>query len=754
MDYREQNQVFEDMYASFLAGGNCRIGKTNIPVVFHFVTPNAFALMGILPAMGALPRMSNLTDPAPVLAISYPMWRDQFGSDPNILGATLTCNGDNGLEALGPPLNDVPRRIVAVMPPKALDQPTVWIPFPLERGVLKTMPFVAGRLYVSARLKPGVSIAAAQANLDVIAHHIAPNYPGRYPREFHVTAVSAIGDGFLKAAAVPFAFVVLIVLVIACSNVANLLLSRAMVRDREMALRAAVGASRWRLARQLLVESTVLAAGACIAALAFSWWGLKAIIPFIPAEILPLPALVRMNPAALLFCVFVSVVCIFFCGLSPALRAIRGELQPRLAGGGSLTTAGARGGKLRGVLVAGQVALSIVLLVGTGVVLHILMDARSADLGFNPRNLIEAKLPADFSGTGERALVPEMLRRVSLLPGVKNAAVASVAPQDVMSLTLGGATGSDITVTGVPPHSKMWWSGMDAVNDGYFQTIGIHVLRGRGITADDVSSDRLVAVVNQAFVQKFLTHTDPLGHTVSFGNAEYTHLVAKKAQFEIVGVVSNTTGPEVSFPSLLPKVPTPEPVAFLPYTAIKVAPNLYLRMETDSHLLVQSIRQRIREVDPDAPFTTVNFVGEDIRGALHLMGDFYLAILGSFAGIGLLLALVGLFSVMAYTVSLQTREIGIRMAFGAQRRDVLRIVLAKGSLLIAAGLAIGLFASFALTRLVGSRIRLGKFDGVMIADPWAFGAVILLIAVTGLGACYFPARRAAEVDPLVALRHE
>ncbi|HWG58494.1 MAG TPA: ADOP family duplicated permease [Candidatus Acidoferrales bacterium] len=758
MDFREQNHVFQDMEAMFPANGNCQVGKTTIPAFFHFVSPNAFSVLGVPPAVGVWPQAGNPADAPPVVAISDQMWKSQFNGDRSILGATFVCKITNAMGGvkLASELSDVPRRLVAVMPATMARQDVVWIPFPLNRSAAASDPLLStATVEAMGRLKPGVGVAAARADLDVIAHHISGLYPKLYPKEFRVAATSLTGQRWIELAAIPFVVIVLIVLVIAYSNVANLLLSRATVRDREMALRASIGASRGRLVRQLLVESAVLAAAGCAAACFFAWLGLDGVVHLIPVEVLPEPSLVRLSVPALIFALCASLLCIFTCGLSPALRAIRGQLQSRLAGEGGATLSTTRGGKLRGALVAGQVTLAMVLLVSTGVMLHIFMATADVNIGYNPNHLIETQLPADYSGTTAakaRPLIPEILRRAALLPGVSSAAVGSLSPRNAI-VSLGGA-GSDITVTGTPPHSEDWFASVNAVNENYLPTIGLHLLSGRPITADDVASERLVAVVNQAFAEKFLAGQNPLGHNIKFEYMEDAKQLPKDADFEITGVVSNTSGFMIELPVPVPEALPPQPEAFVPYSTANLAMNLYVRTAANSPSVIRAIQEQMRAVDASAPISQPLDLGRAIHAELYGITGFCLVILGGFAGIGFLLVLVGLFSVTAYTVSLQTREIGIRMAFGAQRTDVLRMVLAKGLLLIAAGLAVGLFASFALTRLVGSHARLEKFDGVMIADPWAFGAVVVLIVATGLAACYFPARRAAQVDPLVALRHE
>jgi len=597
-------------------------------------------------------------------------------------------------------------------------------------------------IWVLARVKKGVSLQAASADIDAIMHRLAQANPGDlYPPRFSMVARSlldyVVGDfrstlGALLAA-------VFMLLLIACTNVMNLLLARATVREREIAVRASLGASPGRLIRQLLVESFVLAATACLAGCSLAYFGLKGLTAIIPRGPIPEETVFGLNPAVLLFALAIAVLVTVLCGLAPALHAARGKLQLSMAGGGKGVGGGFRHGNLRASLVVAEVALSIVLLTGAGLLLRGFFALTHADLGFSPHRTLYAMVspaPDDPSDTtSERKLFFErVLRRVQALPGV-------ISATESLGLPPLGGEGSEITVLG-KPNSQHLTSMLDLCSETYFQTLGLRLLRGRLLSEDDVASSRHVAVINQAFARTHFGSENPLGQRVKFNDFDHLPDTPKDAYFEVIGIVTDFSNRGLLKPA------TPE--AFLPHSISGLGDRVILaKTAVDPMSLLADVQREVWAVDSHAAVVRSGSIEDLLGREVYFRPRFGLITIGAFAGIGLVLVLIGIFSVMAYTVALQTHELGVRMALGAQQGNVLRMILWKGFRLIAAGTVIGVWASLGLTRFLATQI-----PGVSTTDPWTFCSVVILFLAVGLLASYLPARRAAQVDPLVALHYE
>jgi putative ABC transport system permease protein len=730
MDYREQNRVFSDM-----------VGTAHTMVLYSpsgglqethgsYVTTNTFPILGVQPLLGRWLTDGDGKPGAPPVAImSFQSWKEQFGGDPKILGTAMTLNG-------------VSRTIVGIMPPRfRYFGSSFYFPLSLSRDSPDAIDEFNRPRWVVAeeRRKPGVTYQAVAADIDVIAQRLAGVYPKDYPKRFNIHVDSLASDvvGDSKAMLFVLLAAVGMLLLIACSNVANLLLARSTVREKEIAVRASLGASRGRLVRQLLVESLALAFGGGALGCVFAYAGIQLTAAIIPS-MLPGEAVVELNRVVLLFAMGVTLLTTLICGLVPALHSVGGDLNARLAGTAKGANSNFRHGKLRASLVIVEVALSIVLLIGAGLMMRTLHALMHVDLGFDAKNVlaVEVSFPNGTYATIEqrKSFFQQVLARIQAVPGVTSAAeTISLPPYN-------GAT-SDVTVPG-KTHTESWQTRFDVSSEGYFQTLGIRLFRGRLLSASDVDAGRYVAVISQSFAQKYLGPSDPIGQKFKFSAFDEIAQTPHDAYFEVIGIVNDIRNNGVG--------EQPMPQVYVPYTITAYANRaVVVRTAVDPLSVLKSIREQIWAVDRNVALTEADTLTHYLQQFTYSQPEFGLESLGAFAGIGLLLAAIGVFSVMAYTVSLQTHEIGIRMALGAQRADILRMVLRKGLGLVLAGILIGLAASVAFTRMLASELW-----GVSASDPWTFSAVVMVVVAVGAAACFLPARRATRVDPLIALRYE
>jgi len=722
---KEQNHVFDDV-----------VGTSNHDVLYtdgegtkQFrggdVSTNVFQFLGIKPLLGRtiLPDDGRAGAP-PVVVLSYKIWRDEFGSNPRVIGTNIELNGEQ-------------RTVVGVMPPRfRFGDLDMWLPLTLSSN--DTSMF--HRMWLLGRRKPGVSLQAVAADLDVIARRLATQYPKDYPAKFEINAKSLIETVVGQFRVMLFALLAAVgmLLLIACSNVANLLLARATARKKEIAIRASLGAARSRIVRQLLVESFALAAAGCALGYLLAYGGLKGVVAAIPEGIVPAEAVIRLNVSVLAFSIAITFATTLLCGLAPALHAVRGDLQNRLRDSGKGTSTGFAHGKFRSGLVVAQVGLSIVLLVGAGLMMRSLFALQHVELGLNPVNILVARtpLPRGHYETAEqkRVFFRQVLRKLSTLPGV-------VAVTETSALPPYGGIGSEVTVPG-KTHADKWEAMFQLCSEGYFSTVGLRLEGGRLLTESDVESARHVAVVNQTLARKYFANEDPVGRSLKFNFLDTIPDAPHDAYFEIIGVIADAKNRGLQDP--------PQPEAFLPYGITgSFERGVLVRTSVEPMSLLMSVRREIWSVDRGVALTLTDTLENYLRRFSYSQPRFGLIVFGAFAVMGLVLVAIGIFSVMAYTVGLQTREIGIRMALGAQRASVLRMILRRSALLIALGIGAGELASFGLTRLVQSQIW-----GVSAHDPVTFGAVLALLVTVGIAASLVPARRATQVDPLVALRYE
>jgi putative ABC transport system permease protein len=728
---RDQNHVFEDIVGNYQLDVLYTDGKGTRRFLGGYVTTNGFDFLGVPPILGRVFSPDDGRPGAPpVFMMNFRLWQTEFNGDPKILGNTYFLNGK-------------PRTLVGIMPQRFNGYgSSLWLPLSLSPGADGTS-FVMkdpAVMWALARLKKGVGLQAAAADLDDILHRLSQENPGElYPQRFKLVTRTlldfVVGD--FKNTLYALLAAVFMLLLISCGNVGNLLLARATVREREIAVRASLGASRGRLVRQLLVESFVLAAAACFTGCLFAYFGLKGLVAIIPRGPIPEETVIGLNAAVLLFALAIAVLATLICGLAPALHAARGNLPLCMAGGGKGAGGGFRHGKLRAGLVIAEVALSIVLLTGAGLMMRSFFRLTHVDLGFNPANTFYAVIaPAGDdrydTAVKKKLFFEQVLHRVKALPGVTTATESLGLPP------LGGA-GSEITVMG---HSQHGESMIDLCSETYFQTLGLGLLRGRLLSETDIDSARHVAVVNQAFARAYFGSENPLGQEIRFNVFDQLPETPHDAYFEVIGMVTDFRNQGLLEP------PTPE--AFVPFSISGVGHRVILaETAVDPKSLLASVQREVWAVDSNAAVTRSGSIKDLLAEEAYTRPQFGLITVGAFAGIGLALVLIGIFSVMAYTVALQTHEIGVRMALGAQRGNVLNMVLGKGLRLISVGILVGVLASLGLTRFLASQI-----SGVSATDPLTYCSVVIIFLAVGLIASLLPARRAAGIDPLVSLRYE
>jgi putative ABC transport system permease protein len=733
LDYRQQNHVFEDMIGEYSTIVSFDDGESTRRFGAAYVTGNTFEFFGVPPLLGrGITPEDAKPDAAPVFVISGELWKSEFSADTRILGKSFLVDGRR-------------RTLVGIMPPRfyaASDRP-MWMPLALNPGAEGTAAEAKApvELWAVGRLKPGITLQAAISEFQVLAKGLSKVYPKEYPEQFTVSLQRLADDsvGQFKVMLYVLLGAVAILLLIACSNVANLLLAKATTRGREIAVRLSLGASPSRLVRQLLAESVVLAGLACLVGCILAYFGLKGISAAIPLWTIPREAVIGINPVVLVFAAALSTLTTLICGLMPAIHAVRGNPRELLAGIGRGGNVSLRGGSLRSALVIVEVALSVVLLVGAGLLTRSFVAFTRIDLGFSAKQILFAQIvvPQERKQSVEekKLLFEQVLPRVKALPGVLSVAAA-------YSLPPSWGHASDVTVPG-RKHAEHWYTRYELCSTGYFETLGLHLLRGRILSDSDIASARHVMVANETLARRFFPGMDPIGQKIKLDNFDEYDDAPHDAYFEIVGVVAD-------FSNWDPRKPAPLPEALLPYTIFAHGERIILaRVAVPPDSLLPAIRREIWAVDPKIAITWDGTLQSILAENSYIEPRFYLSTTGAFAVVGLLLVVIGVFSVMAYTVSLRTQEIGIRMALGAVQGSVLKMVLAKGFRLIAAGALIGLLASLALTRFIASQIW-----GITATDPTTFVAVAALVALVGFTACWFPARRAMRVDPMAALRYE
>jgi predicted permease len=734
-DLRAQNTVFSDMAAFGFSGVNYTNGQETQPVTVQVVTANYFSVLGVPMRLGRGFVQDEEDKSLPVAVVSDGFWERSLGSDPGIVGKTLT-------------FNKTPYTVVGVAP-KAFDGtllgggPAAWLP--MTQALAPVADWWKTRrglwLFAFGRLKPGVSVEQARSNLKTISSGLASEFPA--DNKGRSAAVVPLLDARLNPTGQGPNLVVQIssllmgivgiVLLIACANIANLLLARASRRRREVAIRLALGSGRGRLVRQLLTESVLLSLLGGAAGLLLAHWTLDALIGVrLP---LPLPINdVAIDGRVLLFTIVLSIVTGIVFGLAPAVQASRADVVPTLKNEIVPSGGGRRGLRslfsLRQGLVVVQVALSLISLVTAGLFLRSLRQQQQIDPGFQTRGVLIATLNlarAGYTPARGQVFYDQLVDRASALPGVVHAAIASGPP-------LAGGLARSVFPEGADTTTRdRVLVQVNAVGAGYFDTLGIPIVRGRGFARADTTQTPRVVVINQTMAQRFWPNQDPLGKRFKFfGDNDYATVVgvAKDSKYNAVAEA---------------------PVPFI-YEAFaqrySAGATLHIRTAGDAASAAGSVRQAVQQLDPNVAIFNVRTLADQVSTSLQPL-QMNVVLLGIFGALALLLASVGLYGVTNYSVAQRTREIGVRMALGADPRTVLGLVLGHGMRLVAAGLALGLAVA-----LLGAGVLSALVTGVNPRDPATFAGTAFVLAIVALIANYIPAYRATRIDPLLALRSE
>ncbi len=726
-DFRKQNSSFEEVatYSGWFPIMSGSGQAERVPAIQ--VGDGFFNVMKGTPLLGRVFTPEEQEDGKDfVVVLGYGLWQRRFGGDRSIVGTKVL-------------LNSRPYTIVGVMGPdfrplpSTLVQPEGQFYRPVAEGYDDTKRDER-HLRAIARLKPGVTIGQAQSDLTVIAQRLEQAHPltnkGRGIQLTSITADTIGGAGralWMIFGAVGF------VLLVACANVANLLLARSTARQKEMTIRSAIGAARARLIRQLLTESLVLACAGGSLGLLIAIWGTN-VLEKIGAKINPAFNGFQIDLRCLAFTFGISIVTGLVFGLAPALQMSRPNLAESLKESGRGAGGVAKGNRLRGALVITEVAITLVLLVAAGLLVRTLVRLSRVDKGFNSRNVLTMNigLPSLKYPKPENvvAFYRQATERIAALPGVKAAGITSVLPLS------DNFDGRGLVVDGFPrPPGDDWESDLYVVTPGYLRAMEIPLQQGRAITEQDNSSAMKVALINRTMADQFWAHQNPIGKRIKFSGNE------KNPWFTIVGVVS-----DVSQYALDQKAPVQ---IYLPHEQFPTSfDSIVVKTTGPPEEMTTAVRNAILSVDSEQAVFKVATL-QELQSNSVLLRSFFMLLLIIFASLALVLAVVGIYGVMSYTVTQRTQEIGIRMALGAGAGDVLGLILRNGMVLTIAGVVLGLVGAFALTRLLEVLLF-----GVQPTDALTFASVSAALIVASFFACYIPARRATKVDPLVALRYE
>lgn len=723
LDWAAQNHVFSYMAASRGWPVNLNSGDHPERVRGTATSGDFFSLFEIPPILGrTLTPQDSTQGNDHVLVLGYGLWKRSFGADPHVIGKDVV-------------LNDERFTVVGVMPanfnPDGYGE--LWLPSRWGVPVNLLRPNQDPRavrdshyLDAWARLKPGVTVQQARDDMDAIARRLEKQYPDE-DNDAGVSLISmqenVVSD--IRPVLLVLLAAVTLVLLIGCANVANLLLSRATVRSREVSIRTALGATRSRLIRQLLTESVLLALVGGAVGILLAVWAVPMILSRSPADIRGF-ASIGINRDVLLVSAVASLISGILFGLAPALHASHENVNERLKEGERGSTAG--GARTRSVLVVAEVGLSIVLLIGSGLLIRSFVRLMQVEPGFDPSHLLvfQLGLPPASSTAQQDAFYREVVERMQAVPGVQSAGAVSRLPL---------AGGNSDRSFQLPGSDQSYQADIRIGTPAYFQTMGIPLLRGRVFNEQDAQSPALVAVVNQTLARTVFAGQDPIGkYILNFG--------PQMDKIQIVGVVGDVrhVGLETA----------PRPEVYLAFGQGHW-PSVFMvvRSKTEDPLALASAAQSVvNSVNKNIPLANVRTM-QDIIADSVMRRRFAMMLLSIFAGLAMLLAAIGLYGVMSYSVSQRTREIGVRMALGAQTADVLKMIVSQGMLLVVVGVGVGVAASIGLTRLMS-----GLLYGVSATDPLTFAGVAVMLALVALAANYLPARRAAKTDPTVALRYE
>ena len=736
VDFRDRQQSFEQL-AAFSAPWTFNLLGAGEPmqVQGQYASANLLSMLGVAPARGRdfLPAEDRPGSQERVVILSHGFWQRQFGANPDLIGRTIN-------------LNDQSFTVIGITPPgfKVTDESELWVPLALNpinsRGRLVRYLSVAGRL------QPGVTLAGAQAEMSIIARQLEQQYPdmnkgfGVHLIPLHEQIVGKVRPALLVLlGAVGF------VLLIACANVANLTLARAVMRRKEIAIRAALGAGRVQLIRQLLTESVLLALLGGFVGLLLATWGVDLLLALGPENI-PRREEIGLDAGVLVFTLAVSLLTGLIFGLVPAWQASKADLNVTLKEGGQLQGTSAKHQRLRNALVIAEIALALVLLTGSGLLIKSFARLLDVNPGFDTSNVLalQVTLPSSkYSQEQKRAAFYQQLEeRLKALPGVQAVGAVSRLPLFAGDITSGRSNITSRLVIEGRPAAAGDLPEVDyrVASPSYFQAMNIPLVRGRLFNWQDEPQDRaglpLVAIINEAMARRFWPGEDPIGKRIKWSGD-----LDQNPWWTIVGVVGNVRHFSLDM--------EPRPEVYRPYLVNPLTgPIIVVRAASNPENLIALVRNEVRALDGDVPISNISTMPQLVSRSVAPR-RFSMLLLTIFSAVALLLAAVGIYGVMAYSVTQRTHEIGIRLALGAQTADVLKLVVGQGMALALMGVGIGVVGAFALTHLMSSLLY-----GVSTTDPLTFVVVSVLLTSVALLASYIPARKATKVDPMVALRYE
>jgi putative ABC transport system permease protein len=765
-DYQDyqQNQAFEEIGA-YTGGGGILSGRGEPErVLAPSASANFFKMLGVEPLLGRTFQPGEDKQGGPrVVVLTYGMWQRRYGGDPAIIGQPLTLNGDS-------------YTVVGVLPASfqfALRAADLWRPYQ-PSDAQRTRRFMHGTNLIG-RLKPGVTPEQAQSELAVIAKRIEQeNLQSHAGTGVRLVPLQEQVVGQVRPILLVLLAAVGFVLLIACANVASLLLTRSLSRQKEVAIRAALGANRWRVVRQMLTESVLLSLVGGGAGLLIAYWGVDALVATLPdAQLNALPFLktLRIDSGILAFSFGLSLLTGIVFGLAPAIQSSRPDLNEVLKEGGRSSAGGARH-RLRSVLVTTEIALAFVLLVGAGLMMKSLLRLLQSNIGFNPQNVLTMTVSVPPAKYGDffkqNDFFDRLQERVESLPGVTGAGTVNVLP-----LQGGNTTRFIVDGDPVPPPGQEIEANIRVVNESYFQALGVPMVAGRAFDEHDgaaAGASAAAAAANTAAAnngRNAANPANPANPAIAAANNLPGVVIIGKTAADKIFAGRDPIGRKLVYPSIQgpPDViigvvsdvkiggldEAIRPVLYFPFRRFPgVATNLLVRTTADPTVLASAIRSETRSLEPDVALFSVRPMAQVIGDSpAAFMRRFPALLIGIFATVALLLASIGIYGVVSYSVSQQTHYIGVRMALGAQTSDILRMVLKQGLGLALAGIAIGVVAAFGLMRLLRSLL----FE-VQATDITTFAIVVVTLLIVALLACFIPARRATKVDPLVALRYE
>jgi len=736
LDFRDRNEVLSGLLVYRFAPMSLSRERNNERVWGYEVSGNYFDVLGVPAVRGRMfsPEEDRARNASPVAVLSYGCWQRRFGADPQIVGKEITLNGHTF-------------NVVGIAPEgftgtEIIYTPEVWVPMMMADWIEPGSQWIesrgSGNIFAIGRLKRGVSVKQAEASLNLLAEQLGKEYPETNEGR----TISLMPPGLiipsLRGAVVSFAWVLMaavaLVLMIACTNLAGLLLARVTERRKEIAIRLALGANRMRLIRQLLTESVLISVVGGAAGVVLAVWIVAVVVAFKPPVDFPLTIALELDWRVMLFSLLVSLATGIVFGLMPSLQASKPDLVTSLKD--TTAQAGYRRSRLRSGLIVVQIALSLVLLVAAAVVVRALLT-QTVNPGFQTENGLAMSVDLGLQGYDEtraREFQRRMVESVSALPGVRSASIADFLP---LSLNY---SGNGIYIEGQEPvrGADVPTAMVATVGVRYFETMGIPLLQGRDFSEQDKKDTPQVAIVNEAFARSFFPGTDPaqgaIGKRISFKSVQGPFV-------QIIGVAKDGKYFNIA----------EEPRPFVYSSLLQNYSSqtiLIARTTFDSNSMIGSVRNEVQKLDPGLPIFDIKTLSEHMRLSLF-PARIAATVLGGFGALAVTLAIIGIYGVTSYSVAQRTREVGIRMALGASQAHVLRLVLGQGIVLVGIGSVIGVVASIALTRLMS-----GLLFGVTSTDPLILVAVPLLLAGVALGACFVPARRATKVDPMVALRYE